>query len=156
MSDLNEVVLQGRLTKDAEYFPMKNGREIASFFLAVNRNIKKSGVVETETSFFNVKAFIKADDGRKNYLVKGQEVIASGRLGQKRWVNGDGENRSSISLYARILSIQFKNTKKCAEDGNDIDSMGTEEYELDDDLTNDDIEVYEQIPECDEELSMGD
>lgn len=156
MSDLNEVVLQGRLTKDAEYFPTKNGMEIASFFLAVSRSRKKNGAVETETSFFNVKAFIKTDDGRKNYLVKGQEVIASGRLRQERWVNGDGEKRSSVSLYARNLSIQFKNTKKFAENDNDINAIGTEEYELDDDLTDDDIEVYEQVPECGEELFMDD
>ncbi len=54
MSDVNCVVLVGRLTRDAQLKTTANGTAVSKFSIAVNRRIKKGEAWTEESNFFDV------------------------------------------------------------------------------------------------------
>ena len=60
MSDLNQVYLQGRLTKSAELTTLSTGTPLVRLSLAVNKSIKdKAGHWNQVTSFFDCDYFVE-------------------------------------------------------------------------------------------------
>ena len=54
MTDLNRVMLIGRLTRDAELKSIASGQAVCKFSLAVNRRRKNGDQWEDEANFFDV------------------------------------------------------------------------------------------------------
>ena len=114
MTDINRVVLVGRLTKDLAsderafgYLP--NGTAKASFSIAVNRSKKQGDEWIEETSFFDVSLFGKSAENLKPYLTKGTQIVIDGYLKQDRWEK-DGQKFSKVSIVAN--SVELAGSKK--------------------------------------------
>ena len=104
MTDMNSVVLIGRLTRDSELKYSTSGNAICSFSLAVNRSVKKGEKWEDEASFFDCTMFGKMAESVNKYLEKGKQVSIVGELVQNRWEN-DGQKHSKVEIIVNKLQL---------------------------------------------------
>jgi len=108
MTDINHVVLVGRLTRDAELKYTNTGVAVCKFSLAVNRRRKKDDQWIEEASFFNVVVGGKIGEVLHQYLVKGKQIGIQGELRQNRWEQ-DGQPRSKVEII--VANIQLLGSK---------------------------------------------
>jgi single-strand DNA-binding protein len=102
MSNTNNVVLVGNLTRDPELRLTPTGQATATFGLAVNRrwqNRQTQGWEEA-TSFFDVVCWRELAENASESLTKGVRVIVTGRLDQRSWETPEGDKRSKVELVA--------------------------------------------------------
>lgn len=90
MTDLNHVVLIGRLTQDLgnderSFGYLPNGQARANVSIAVNRNKKQGDEWINEVFYFEVAIFGKTAENLKPYLLKGKQIGVDGHLKQDRW-----------------------------------------------------------------------
>ncbi len=108
---VNNITVLGNITRDPELRFTPSGTAVASFGLAVNRNIqnKNSGEWETQVDFFNVTAWYKLAENCAESLSKGDRVLVSGRLSQDSWESKDGQKRSTVKIIANVIapSLEF-------------------------------------------------
>ncbi|MBO4509631.1 MAG: single-stranded DNA-binding protein [Spirochaetaceae bacterium] len=104
MTDLNHVVLIGRLTHDVELKYLPNGSPVANLSIAVNRNKKEGDQWVEQTSFFNVQLWGNSAENLKQYLVKGKMIAVDGELRQDRWEK-DGQTQSKVYIYSRNIQL---------------------------------------------------
>ena len=104
MTDLNHVVLIGRLTHDAEVKYLANGSPVANLSIAVNRNKKEGDQWSEQTSFFNIQLWGNSAENLKQYLVKGKMIAVDGELRQDRWEK-DGQTQSKVYIYSRSIQL---------------------------------------------------
>jgi single-strand DNA-binding protein len=104
MSATNNVVLLGRLTRDAELKFTNTGFPIANLSLAVNRRVKKAEVWQEEASFFDAVLLGKRAESLAQYLKKGTQLVEQGELQQRRWEQ-EGQKRSKVEIV--VNDVQF-------------------------------------------------
>ncbi|GHU25242.1 hypothetical protein FACS1894164_13970 [Spirochaetia bacterium] len=104
MTDLNHVVLIGRLTRDAELKYTANGLAVCKFSIAVNRARKNGEQWVDEVSFFDIVLCGRQGEAISKYLVKGKQVAITGELRQDRWEQ-EGQNRSRVEIVAFNLQL---------------------------------------------------
>lgn len=113
MSDLNKVMLIGRLTRDPEVKEFAGGGKVANLGLVVHnrRKNQQSGEWEETPVWLNLKAF-NHETGRKtadlaeNYLHKGQQAYVEGHLALEEWTGKeDGKPHSKMLVY--VDEIKF-------------------------------------------------
>lgn len=108
MTDLNEVIIEGRLVHDAEA-GMKLSQDgqtaYGTFTIAVNKSKKENGEWVDYASFFDVKGFGKTYQNAVPKMTKGSQVTVVGSLEQEKWTSKDGQNKSKVVVLAnRIIS----------------------------------------------------
>lgn len=118
MTDINSVVLVGRITKDVgsderSFSYIGNGTAKAVVNIAVNRGVKKGDKWEDEVSFFDVVIWGKTAENLKPRLTKGKQISVMGSLKQDRWEK-DGQKQSKIYVNAEQVEIP-NDSKKEAE-----------------------------------------
>ena len=118
MTDINSVVLVGRITKDVgsderSFSYIGNGTAKAVVNIAVNRGVKKGDKWEDEASFFDVVIWGKTAENLKPRLTKGKQISVMGFLKQDRWEK-DGQKQSKIYINAEQVEIP-NDSKKDAE-----------------------------------------
>lgn len=104
MSDINHVILVGRLTRDAELKYTANGMAVCKFSIAVNRRRKSGEQWIEEANFFDIVVWGKQGEALNQYLVKGKLIGVDGELRQDRWEQ-DGQNRSKVEVVASNLQL---------------------------------------------------
>ena len=109
MTDLNKVILIGRLTQDCgnderSFLYVGNGTARAVVSLAVNRSVKKNGNWVDEVSFINVTIWGKTAENLKQYLKKGTQICVEGYLTQDRWEK-DGKKESRLNVTAESVQL---------------------------------------------------
>ncbi len=104
MTDLNHVMLIGRLTRDAELKYTQNGFAISNFSIAVNRRRKSGEQWIDEVSYFEINLFGKVAESLKQYLLKGKQIAVDGELRQDRWEQ-DGQSRSKVIIVASNVQL---------------------------------------------------
>jgi single-strand DNA-binding protein len=120
---MNKVFLIGRLTREAELRYTAQGKAVATFTLAVNRN-------KEQTDFIRITAFGKTAENTANYTQKGSLVAVEGTIvtgsyeknGQRIyttdiWANtvqflepkgkGSGEQKGSVSKPSQVSDDPF-------------------------------------------------
>lgn len=103
-SDINSVVIVGRLTRDAELRYLNSGTAVASISIAVNRSKKDGDQWISEANFFDVSYFGKGAEGIKPYLTKGTQIAVQGSLRQDRWEK-DGQKFSRVNILADSVEL---------------------------------------------------
>ncbi|HAJ69717.1 MAG: single-stranded DNA-binding protein [Alkalibacterium gilvum] len=86
---INNVVLVGRLTRDAELRYTGSGIAVASFTVAVERPYTNAQG-ERETDFINCVAWRKTAEIISNYTRKGSLVGVTGRMQTRNYTNNEG------------------------------------------------------------------
>ncbi len=104
MTDLNNITITGRLTRDLDdksYGVSASGFAHAKVSIAVNRSVKKGDQWQDESSFFDVSILGKTAENLKARLVKGTQITVQGYLKQDRWQDKQsGQTRSSVGIVA--------------------------------------------------------
>ncbi|MCL2374752.1 MAG: single-stranded DNA-binding protein [Treponema sp.] len=103
-ADINNVVLFGRLTRDAELKYTVSGQAVCKFSIAVNRVKKNGDQWEEEANFFDIVLWGKRGEALNQYLLKGKSVGIQGELRQDRWQQ-DGQNRSKVEIIANNIQL---------------------------------------------------
>lgn len=106
---LNYWVGLGRLTRDPELKTTGSGVAVANFALAIDRDYKKQDG-EREADFIEIICWRQRADFARRYLQKGRLICVSGRLEQNRWVDDQGNNRSTWRVNAQ--DIYFADSKR--------------------------------------------
>jgi single-strand DNA-binding protein len=104
MTDLNRVVLIGRLTRDAETKFIQSGQAVCKFSIAVNRKRKVGDQWEDEASFFDAVLWGRQAETLSQYLVKGKQIAIDGELRQDRWEQ-DGQKRSKVEIVVGNIQL---------------------------------------------------
>lgn len=105
MLNLNAVSLFGRLTRQPEVRFTTNGTAVASFGVAANRQFKQGEDLKEEVCFVDIVVFGKQAEACGQHLEKGQAVIVTGRLQQRRWEDGNGDKHSKHEVVADHVSF---------------------------------------------------
>ncbi len=112
-SDINRVVLIGRMVKDPELRYTQSGSSVANFSIANTRTYSVSGEKKEYTSFFNCIAWGKLGEAIAQYCKKGQRIGIEGRLQQRSWDDQNGQKRSSVEVV--VENFQFLSPKQGPE-----------------------------------------
>lgn len=131
MSDLNHLVLEGRLVRDAVFRTTKNEKKVALFTFAVNKTRKAAdGSFYDEVYYFPTSTFVNSEKFA-SYLKKGQPVIIEGYLKQKSKEIGTDETGRKLydsKLYICTTKLHLIFTgKKESEQANEIPDETNEE-----------------------------
>jgi single-strand DNA-binding protein len=114
MTDINRVILVGRLTRDAETKHTASGAAVTRFSIAVNRRVKRGDEWEDEASFFDLVLW--GHEGLIQYLVKGKQVAVDGELNQNRWEQ-DGQKRSKVEVIVGSIELLGNSQVQNADSG---------------------------------------
>jgi single stranded DNA-binding protein len=101
----------GRLGKDAEVRTTRAGKPWVAFSVCVDTN-KDS---EAATSWVKVALFGDGVDAMAPRLTKGTEVYCEGKLSLRSWVDGNGNERSGLSLATGTVTVMGQIGKKPRE-----------------------------------------
>lgn len=105
---LNNVILQGRLVADPDARHTNSGVPLASFRLAVERNIK-SADGKRESDFINCTAWRQTAEFVVKHFHRGDMILLTGRLQSHSWETDAGEKRNSTDV--QIDSVFFAGGK---------------------------------------------
>ena len=113
-SDMNNVVLMGRLTRnpDIRYSQAAEPLAIARYTLAVDRRMKREG--EQSADFISCIAFGKAAEFAEKYLRQGIKICVKGRI-----QTGSYTNKVGVKVYTTdviIESQEFAESKQNSEE----------------------------------------
>ena len=87
---LNNVVLVGRMTEDAELRYTPSNQAVATFSLAVNRNFKSQNG-EREADFINCVIWRQQAENLANWAKKGALIGITGRIQTRSYENRQGQ-----------------------------------------------------------------
>jgi single-strand DNA-binding protein len=105
-SNINRVVLVGRLTSDPELRALPSGSNVCELRIACN-TIRKTaeGDYAEKPNFFNVSVFGLAGESVHRYMSRGRRVAIDGRLDWHEWETTEGAKRQAVKIVAE--SVQF-------------------------------------------------
>ena len=109
---LNSINIMGRLTKNPELRYTKSEKPVASFSIAVERDIPSSSG-ERQTDFFECVAWGKTGEFISKYFVKGNMIALAGSLVTSKWQDKDGKDRKNVEI--NVASAYFCESKKAEE-----------------------------------------
>jgi single-strand DNA-binding protein len=107
MSDLNKVMLIGRLTRDPQLRFLPSQSAVCDFGFAVGRKFKTaSGEQKEETAFIDCTLFGKGGEIFNQYMQKGSQCYLEGRLKLDQWDDKTtGQKRSKLAVV--VENFQF-------------------------------------------------
>lgn len=109
MTDINSIILVGRLTQDCgnderSFGYIGNGTARANLNLAVNKSRKQGDNWIEETSYIPVTVWGKMAENLKPSFVKGTQIVVKGYLKQDRWEK-NGQKQSKIYVVAEEVEL---------------------------------------------------
>lgn len=93
---MNNIVLMGRLTKDADIRSTQSGKVVASFTLAVDRPYTQNG--KKEADFIACQIWGKSAEVLGKSVHKGQRVLLEGRLQIRQYTDKNGNKRTAAEV----------------------------------------------------------
>lgn len=109
---LNNINIQGRITKDIEIKTTPSGKKVCSFTIACGQKIGK----EERTSFLDCVAWEKRAEFIAAYFPKGTMILLSGRLETRNYQDSNGNNRKVTEIV--VNDVNFCGDKKASADDN--------------------------------------
>jgi single-strand DNA-binding protein len=105
-SNLNHVVLTGRLTSNPELRTLPSGGSVCELRIAVNaRRREQSGEWVEKPNFFDVVVYGASGENVARYVHKGHPVAVDGRLDWREWETKDGRPAQAVRVVAQ--NVQF-------------------------------------------------
>jgi single-strand DNA-binding protein len=105
-TNINRVVLVGRLTRDPELRELPSGHSVCNIRIACN-GIRRTaeGEYQERPHFFDVAAFGGLAENVARYMHKGSLVAIDGRLEWSEWETAEQLKRQAVSVVAE--TVQF-------------------------------------------------
>lgn len=127
---LNVITIHGRLTANPELRQTQSGVSVCNFTVAVDRPFTKSDE-EKVADFFNVVCWRGLADMVSKHFTKGKEIVVSGSMQSRKWVDNDGSNRISWEIVADTVDFCGSKSSDAPKTSVDVD---VKEIPTDDDL----------------------
>ena len=108
---MNKVILMGRLTRDPDIRPTKNGKTVARYTLAVDRRFRLDND-DQKADFISCIAFGKGAEFTEKYLHQGTKIVASGRIQTGSYMK-DGQKVYTVDVV--VEEQEFAESKKQTE-----------------------------------------
>ncbi len=122
---MNNVSLVGRLTKDVDLrYTSKNSKAVASFVLAVDREIKKMSE-NKRTDFIPIVTWGKTAEFSSKYFAKGHRIALQGCIHTRMWED-DQKNKHYVTEVVADR-VFFADSKYKGMDANDLHDVSNEE-----------------------------
>ena len=103
---MNSVILIGRLTRDPEIRYTPAQLAVATFTLAVDRQVKQGE--EKQADFLRITAFGKTAELVERFLVKGRLVAVQGRIQTGSYKNKEGATVYTTDVVAdRVQFLEW-------------------------------------------------
>lgn len=113
MTNLNKVLLIGRLGKDPETKTVGSS-SVCNFSIATTETWNdKAGAKQEKTEWHNIVAWNRLADFAMHYLKKGKLVYIEGRLQTRDWTDNQNVKRYTTEIVAS--DIKFMETLKSGE-----------------------------------------
>ena len=97
---VNNVVIMGRLTRDAEERKTNSGKSVCSFCIAVDDRFDRE-----KTHFVDVIAWNKTAEFVCTYFHKGSMIAVQGRLTTRTWEDKNGSKHKAVEIVADEVSF---------------------------------------------------
>lgn len=105
-SNINRVVLVGRLTADPELRALPSGTTVCNLRLACNGVRKNSdGEYAEKPNFFNVSVYGAQGESVRRYMARGGRLAVDGHLEWREWETAEGLKRQTVEIVAE--SVEF-------------------------------------------------
>ena len=128
---INNVILTGRLTKDADLRKTTSGKSVASFSLAVDRGRKVEG--QPTADYVPCDAWDKAADLLAQYCHKGSLIGVEGKIQTRSYEDPNSRKKVYVTEVV-INNLTFLETKgqsqQQTEQFNDMPVMDIEADDL--------------------------
>lgn len=107
MSDLNRVMLIGRLGADPERRHMPNGKAVVNIRVATSESWKdkQTGDIQERTEWHSVVMYDKLGEIAAEYLRKGSQVYIEGKLRTRKWQDKEGKDRYTTEIIAQSMQM---------------------------------------------------
>ena len=117
---MNKVILSGRLARDPEVRYTQSGKAVASFSIAVDRNMKRSTENQQQPTadFINIVAWEKLADFCGKYLSKGRKILVEGRLQTRMYEAQDGTKKYFTEVISDNIEFMDSKRQEGSEGGN--------------------------------------
>ena len=92
---MNKIFLTGNLTRNPEMRATKDGIQVTSFTIAVNKRGK-----DGEAEFFKINAWRGLAENCQKYLSKGKKAAVVGSVSLNTYTGNDGKQRASLEVNA--------------------------------------------------------
>ena len=115
---MNKFIGVGRLTQDPEVKYTANGKAVANFTIAVNRQNSKDSAAD----FIPVQAWEKLAEICGNNLSKGRRVLVEGRLQIRSYEAQDGQKRRVAEIVAQ--NVEFLDSKQQSNHAGGAEQFG--------------------------------
>jgi single-strand DNA-binding protein len=100
----NHVTLVGNMGMNAEITSFDNGKKVARFSLATDKNYKtKDGQVEKNTEWHRVFAWGNMAQFIENYGEKGKPLAIHGRLVNRTYLSKEGKQRNITEVEIKHI-----------------------------------------------------
>lgn len=111
--NLNRIEIIGYVTAEPVAKQLKSGKKVVNFTIATNHLFYDSSTKEKKESvqFHRVSAWGKLADIAENYLHKGKQVYAEGRLMTKNWSDKDNNKHYTAEIHLENLILLGKPEK---------------------------------------------
>ncbi|HFU4085613.1 TPA: single-stranded DNA-binding protein [Streptococcus suis] len=114
---INNVVLVGRMTRDAELRYTPSNQAVATFTLAVNRNFKNQNG-EREADFVNCVIWRQQAENLANWVKKGALVGVTGRIQTRSYDNQQGQRVYVTEVVAESFQLlESRGQQSNSQDG---------------------------------------
>ncbi len=117
MSDINKVIITGRVTRDSELRQTPNGTAVTDVSVVSNRVWSKGGDRQEEATFVDVTLWGKQAESLSQYLTKGRHVMVEARLKLNSWETDEGVKRSKLTLVAENINLTPSNANPNGSSG---------------------------------------
>lgn len=107
---LNRIIIMGRLARDPELRHTQTGTPVASFTLAVDRDVRDKSTGERVTDWIDVVAWRGTAEFVSKYFSKGRQAVVEGRLQIRDWTDRDGNKRRSAEVVAE--NVYFGDSRR--------------------------------------------
>ena len=106
MSNLNKVMLIGRLGGDPESRNTKNGKTVCNFSIATSEKwVDDQRQAHERTEWHRIVVYGKLAEICQKFLAKGRQCFVEGKLQTRQWENKEGQKQYTTEILA--ASVQF-------------------------------------------------
>ena len=113
---LNHITVMGRLTRDPELRRTGSGVAVASFTVAVDRDIAPQGQ-DKETDFIDCVAWRNTGEFVSKYFTKGRMIVVDGRLQIREYTDKTGNKRRTAEVVVDHVYFGDSNKKDDSSQG---------------------------------------
>lgn len=115
MASLNRAQIIGRLGQDPQIRYTQQGTPVASLRVATDESYKDGhGEIVKRTEWHTVVVWNRQAESCSNYLRKGSQVYAEGKLQTRKWQSPDGTDRYTTEINAERV-VFLSHSKQHAE-----------------------------------------